>query len=192
MTRSKYALEEQLIMEVESHRILYDKSNPDHKYKNKIQNVWKEISYVLGEDVSGGKGGKKKEWILYKKMLFLVPYTEITGNESNYSAPPSTSESQESEGFEEIACVHDMSELEVPSEEFSVPISHVRGEQDKTRDHVAEKLPKVLDNFEKQDYVPKQLGVFNSTIFQLFSNKSGIPKCHSEIVIVALRVLFQL
>ncbi|KAJ6639669.1 hypothetical protein Bhyg_12416 [Pseudolycoriella hygida] len=50
MTSSKYALEEQLIMEVESHRILYDKSNPDHKYKNKIQNVWKEISYVLGED----------------------------------------------------------------------------------------------------------------------------------------------
>ncbi|KAJ6638751.1 hypothetical protein Bhyg_11489 [Pseudolycoriella hygida] len=50
--------QEQLIMEVESHCILYDKSNPDHKYKNKIQNVWKEISYVLGED----EEFLKKKW----------------------------------------------------------------------------------------------------------------------------------
>ena len=46
----RYALEEQLIMEVESHRILYDKTDPNHKFKGRMDDAWKEINFVLEED----------------------------------------------------------------------------------------------------------------------------------------------
>ncbi|KAJ6648032.1 hypothetical protein Bhyg_03257, partial [Pseudolycoriella hygida] len=82
---SKYALEEQLIMEVESHPILYDKRHNDHKSRPKVDRAWAEIASVMNEDEefvrkkwknlkdtfrtkfrdmklqpSGSKGGKKK------------------------------------------------------------------------------------------------------------------------------------
>ncbi|KAJ6643903.1 hypothetical protein Bhyg_08868, partial [Pseudolycoriella hygida] len=43
---TKYVFEEQLIMEVEAHREIYDKSDPNHKLKGKIEEAWREIAFV--------------------------------------------------------------------------------------------------------------------------------------------------
>lgn len=44
---------ERLILEVESHRCLYDKSHENYKNKKKKDEIWKEISQILS------KNGKK-------------------------------------------------------------------------------------------------------------------------------------
>lgn len=47
---TKHCLEEQLIMEVEAHMEIYDKSHPGFKIRGNVEKAWQEIALIMEED----------------------------------------------------------------------------------------------------------------------------------------------
>ncbi|KAJ6639416.1 hypothetical protein Bhyg_12160, partial [Pseudolycoriella hygida] len=131
-----------LIMEVEAHREIYDKSDPNHKLKGKIEEAWREIAFKQKwknlrdmfrvkhreqmMQVSGAKGGKKRMDFL-PKVLFLVPHIETSGTMSNYS-PLSSSQffQPNDEQFDENTDIagNSIRSMET-TKEFTTPASQI-------------------------------------------------------------------
>ena len=102
-----------------------------------------------------------------------MPYIEITGTTSNYSASPSSSNKMQSPAEQQIddnnenASDLDMSiEVIDSNKEFSVPASQKRREEQKTKDYVSRKILKALDNIDKP-----MRHVEQSSVRQFFSKK---------------------
>ncbi|XP_055916975.1 transcription factor Adf-1-like [Eupeodes corollae] len=98
----KKEFDERLILEVEANPVLYNKADPFYSDRNKKEQIWKYIGYVLNADVttckdrwknlrdtfskyykkeknvpSGSQAYSKKPWPYFEIMKFLVPNIEV-------------------------------------------------------------------------------------------------------------------
>ncbi|KAJ6642956.1 hypothetical protein Bhyg_07912 [Pseudolycoriella hygida] len=168
---SKYALEEQLIIEVEAYPILYNLRHPDRKIKANVDKVWTKIAAVINEDQdfvkkkwknfkdtfrqkcreklqpSGSQGGRKKEWVFYRRLCFLIPFIEIIGTESNYSHS-SASNTPGRPGSDSTVCAsqsENLGEQAVEVEEQSQQIDFVISSAQKRRQEQKDREQGVKD-----------------------------------------------